>query len=112
MLRRWDEQLLAQKPDGWRVVGFRERVVMMRFGEVQVRQRLYKDEEGHGRFLLDEHLGLAPRQLATPAIAEKAVEVATEIGFVKTGELFESLTEGALSAMSIWRLLRDAGERR
>jgi len=112
MLQRWDDRLLAEKPDGWQGVGFRERVVMTRFGEVQVRRRLYKDEDGHGRFLLDEHLGLPPRQLATPAIAEKAVEVATEIGFVKTGELFESLTEGVLSAMSIWRLLQDTGARR
>ena len=112
MFQAWDDRLLAQQPAGWRVEGFRERVVMTRFGEVRIRRRLYKDEDGHGRFLLDEHLGLPPRQLATPAIAEKAIELATEIGFEKTGGLLASLTEGALSAMSVWRLLEQAGKRR
>ena len=53
LLRSWDDNLLEQKPAGWRVEGFRERTVMTRFGEVRIRRRLYRDEQGNGRFLLD-----------------------------------------------------------
>ena len=83
--------------------GFRERIVMTRFGEVRIRRRLYRDEQGAGRFLLDELLELPPRQLAVPVVAEKAIEMASEMGFRKTGEVLASLTGGALSAMSVWR---------
>ncbi len=111
LLRTWDDKLLEQKPMGWQVEGFRERTVMTRFGEVQIRRRLYRDEQGSGRFLLDELLELPPRQLAVPVVAEKAIEMASEMGFKKTGDVLESLTGGALSSMSVWRLLDKVGER-
>jgi len=110
LLQSWDDKLLEQKPAGWRVEGFRERTVMTRFGEVRIRRRLYRDEQGQGRFLLDELLELPPRQLAVPVVAEKAIEMASEMGFKKTGEVLASLTGGALSAMSVWRLLEQVGE--
>lgn len=111
LLRAWDDELLAHKPAGWRVEGFRERRVMTRFGEVRIRRRLYRDEQGRGRFPLDELLGLPSNQLAVPVVTEKAIEIATEIGFKKTGKLLESLTGGELSAMAVWRLLKRVGER-
>ncbi|HGG63541.1 MAG TPA: hypothetical protein ENK34_03110 [Rhodobacteraceae bacterium] len=112
LLQAWDDKLLAQKPRGWRVVGFRERTVLTRFGEVRIRRRLYLDEQGRARFLLDELLGLPPRQLAVSVVVvEKVIEVASEMGYRKTGEILASLTEGALSTMSVWRLLDQVGER-
>ena len=111
LLRSWDDALLEQKPAGWRVEGFRERTVMTRFGEVRIRRRLYRDEQGNGRFLLDELLELPPRQLAVPVVTEKVIEMASEMGFKKTGEVLASLTGGALSSMSVWRLLDRVGER-
>ena len=105
-----DEALYEQRPGGWRVEGKRERRVMTRFGEVQVRRRLYKDEEGKAHFLLDEYLHLPPRQLATPTVQEEVVKLSTEIGFEKTGKVLESLTGGVLSKMTVWRLLQQVGE--
>jgi hypothetical protein len=109
-LQALDEALYEQRPAGWRVAGKRERWVMTRFGEVRIQRRLYKDEEGKAHFLLDEYLHLPSRQLATPTVQEEVVKLATEIGFEKTGKVLESLTGGALSKMTIWRLLQQVGE--
>jgi len=56
-------------------------------------------------------LELPPRQLAVPVVTEKVIEMASEMGFKKTGEVLASLTGGALSSMSVWRLLDRVGER-
>jgi hypothetical protein len=64
-LKELDEALLGQRPADWRVVGFRERTLVARFGEVRFRRRLYRDEHGCYRFLLDEYLGLPAHQAAT-----------------------------------------------
>ena len=53
-----DEALYEARAGDWRVLGFRRRVLVTRFGEVEVRRRLYQDDHGGGCFLLDEHLGL------------------------------------------------------
>ena len=54
-LEALDEALYEQRPGDWRVVGFRERRVVTRFGEVSIRRRLYRDERGKYHQLLDEY---------------------------------------------------------
>ena len=41
-----EEKLFGERPAGWQVVGFRERTLVTRFGEVRIRRRLYRDEDG------------------------------------------------------------------
>ena len=63
-LERLEEELYEQRPAGWVVVGFRERVLVTRMGEVSLRRRMYRDESGGTHYLLDEHLGLKAYQKA------------------------------------------------
>ena len=65
-LAELEEALYKQRPVGWVVIGFRERVLVTRMGAVRLRRRLYRDERGEYHFLLDEHLGLRAYQGATP----------------------------------------------
>jgi hypothetical protein len=53
-LEALEEALFAHRPAGWRVVGFRERTLVTRFGEVCFRRRLYQDEGGRYHFHLSE----------------------------------------------------------
>ena len=57
LLRSWDDKLLEGKPAGWRMEGFRERTVMTRFGEMQIRRRLYRDEQGCGNLFSIRSIG-------------------------------------------------------
>ena len=38
-----EEKLYAARPKDWRVIGFRERTLVARFGDITVRRRLYQD---------------------------------------------------------------------
>ena len=109
-LRALDDELLRCKPNGWTVLGFRERTMVTRFGDVVVRRRMYRDTEGRTVFALDEYLGWRPRQLASPSITECVVEMATEMPFRKVSDTVSALTAGELSSRTAHRLLQSVGE--
>jgi len=104
-----DQALLDEKPAGWQVVGRRKRTIVTRFGEMTVERRLYRDEKQEERFLLDEALGLEPRQVATPEVKEAVVALAADVSFEKAAAHLRSLTGGVLSKSTVWRLLRRVG---
>ena len=53
-----------------RVVGFRGKTVEMLFGRLAIKRRLYRNNNGSYRFLLDEALGLGKSQRISPTLAE------------------------------------------
>lgn len=59
-LKELDDWLHFYAPPDWEVVGFRERTIVCRFGEVRVQRRLYRDSEGRYHFALDEYLEWEP----------------------------------------------------
>lgn len=103
--------LHGQAPPDWQVVGFRERTVVCRFGEVTVRRRLYRDGGGRYHFLLDEYLGWEPRQIATPSLQEAMVAVAARSSFREAAMVVEHLTAGVVSVMTVQRSVQRVGER-
>ena len=109
-LRALDDELLRYKPRGWTVLGFRERTMVTRFGDVVVSRLMYRDSEGRTVIALDEYLGWKPRQLASPSIAECVVEMATDMPFRKVSETVGALTAGELSSRTTHRLLQSVGE--
>ena len=109
-LRALDDELLRCKPSGWTVLGFRERTMVTRFGDVVVSRRMYRDSDGGTVFALDECLGWRPRQLASPSITERVVEMATEMPFRKVSDTVSALTAGELSSKTAHRLLQSVGE--
>jgi hypothetical protein len=105
-----EESLFAQRPRGWRVVGFRERTIVTRFGEVRLQRRLYQDRLGEYHFLLDEYLGLNASQAATPEMQAMCTNLCGEISFRKAADFMEQWMAGLLSHSTCWRLLQRTGE--
>lgn len=99
-----EEAMYEVRPAGWEVEGFRSRCLVTRFGEVHFKRRLYTDEQGRGRFLLDEYLGLPQKQLATGSVMEAVLTLSGEIGFNKASQQLSKLTAGVLSTATVWRL--------
>ena len=60
-------------------------------------------------FALDEHLGWGPRQQSSPSLTESMVSLANHLPFRVSDETVNDLTAGALSPMSVHRLLSDVG---
>lgn len=109
-LEELEEALFAQRSEGWEVVGFRERTLVTRFGEVRMRRRLYRDENGAYHFLLDEYLGLNAHQAATPEMQTICATLGGEMSFRTAAGLLERWLVGLLSPSTCWRLLQRTGE--
>ena len=89
-LRTLDDELLRCKPRGWTVLGFRDRTMVTRFGDMVVSRRMYRDSEGRTVFALDEYLGWKRRQLASPSITECVVDMALRCPLSSTGQAVSS----------------------
>ena len=109
-LEALDEALYEQRPREWAVVGFRERTVVTRFGEVRMRRRLYRDERGGYHQLLDEYLGLQAHQAATPEMQAICTIMGSEMSFRTAAGLLVRWQAGLLSSSSCWRLLQRTGQ--
>jgi len=105
-----EEALFEQRPAGWVVVGFRGRTLVTRFGEVRFRRRLYQDESGRYRYLLDEYLGLKAHQAASPEMQAICTSLSSEMSFRKAAEMIAQCLAGVLSPSSCWRLLQRTGK--
>ena len=55
-LKAIDERLLRERPKNWKVKRFCQRTLLTRFGKITVTRRLYLDDKGEYRFLLDEYM--------------------------------------------------------
>ena len=109
-LDKLEEKLYERRPAGWVVVGFRERVLVTRMGEVRLRRRLYRDESGRYHFLLDEHLGLKAYQGATPEMEALCTKMSGEMSFRKAADTLADWMAGLLSHSTCWRLLQRIGQ--
>lgn len=105
-----ENALFEQRPAGWDVIGYRERVLVTRFGEVRIRRRLYRDESGGYHFLLDEFLGLKAYQAATPEMQVLCTMLGGEMSFRKAADTLEEWLAGLLSHSTCWRLLQRTGQ--
>ena len=107
---RLEEALFTRRPRGWVVVGFRERRLVTRFGEVQIRRRLYWDGCGGYHFLLDEHLGLNAHQVATPEVQAMCTMLCGALSFRKAANFLRQWLAGLLTYSTCWRLLQRTGQ--
>ena len=109
-LEELEAALFEQRPAGWVVVGYRERVLVTRMGEVRLRRRLYRDQQGGTHFLLDEHLGLKAYQGATPEMQAICTKLSGEMSFRKAADTLGDWMAGLLSHSTCWRLLQRTGQ--
>jgi hypothetical protein len=110
VLEAIDKELAKTREKGLKIVGRRKRTVMTKFGPVVVNRRLYQNEDGNYRFLLDEALGLKTKTLATPTLEQTALYLASQMPFRQAAELLEKTSGGVLSHQMIHRILQEKGE--
>ncbi len=109
--QRLDEQLSAQRPATWGNRGFEERTLITQFGELRIKRRLYRDDQGRYHYLLDEKMGWPAHQMATPQLQTKVVKLATRMPFRSVCETVEDLSAGVLSTATIYRLMQKTAQR-
>ena len=105
-----DETLLKDKDKDLRVVGFREKTVEMLFGRLTIKRRLYRNNNGSYRFLLDEALGLGKSQRISPTLAEASAVLATHMPFRKVSEVIGLLLPTHISHMVVYNHFEKVAE--
>ena len=105
-LKAIDERLFHERPRSWMVKRFCQRRLLTRFGKVTVTRRLYLDEKGKYRLLLDEYMNWRPKQEATPSLTEALVDSSTYLSFRKVSREAAKYSAGVLSATTIHRILQ------
>jgi Uncharacterised protein family (UPF0236) len=96
LLAALEAWLHLARPVGYAVEGWRGRVLVTRMGDLRLRRRLYRAPDGRAHFLLDEHLGWTPRQVATPSVLALLVDWATDVSFAEAARKLAAATAGAL----------------
>lgn len=105
LLEEMDETLMREKGSQLQVKGFRRRCITTIFGDVRIRRRLYQDEKGRSRFLLDEAIGLRSRSQVSPKLEELAVYLCSHLPFEKSEKLLKALVPAGISHTTIHRLV-------
>ena len=101
----------AHRPTGYVAQGWRERTLVTRMGDVRVRRRRYRAPDGISHFLVDEHLGWLPGQVATPAFTALLVEWASDVPFRAAARRLAAVTAGAVSGSTAWRAVQQVAGR-
>ena len=102
------EKALLEMPD------FRTMEAAIIRATQEAARRYSKDRQsGAGRFLLDEVLGLEPRQRYSPLVQEFGIQLCTQVSYPAAAEWLDRVTCGAvrLSAMALWEDVQAAGAR-
>ncbi len=104
-LQQTEQKLFNEHDKTLHVKDIKQRTILTRFGEVNVRRRLYQDRDGKYHFLLDEHFNWRPNQLATPSLTSDLVDSAVKMSFRDACVEAEKYTAGVISASTVHCLL-------
>jgi hypothetical protein len=112
LLEGAEEALSQERPASWRVVATKERTLVTTVGALRLKRRLYRDEKGKPRMLLDEELGLPARVRVSPRLQGLAVSLCSQMPFASAAKALSDLLPSAPKAVTLHRLLGQIGERR
>ena len=112
-LRVCDLQLLALRDTAeYRVVNFGTTTIKTLMGEVPYTRRCYKKKTGGHVFLLDEVLGIREGYgLVSENLAEQIAIECSDKSFRKAASSISNLTGQSISAMGVWGILQQFGEK-
>lgn len=108
-LRRFDDELRGEVPKSWSLVDYRERTIITLFGKITYKRRIYLDEYGNTRNLLDEVLGITAYQRLTADAFSWIVYQAANISFAKTAKAFKDKTGTKITRQTVMRCVHKAG---
>lgn len=109
-LEAYDDRLFEERPRSWRSLGRPARTVVSVFGAVTYRRRLYEDEFGRRRYLLDELLGIPRRARFTPGALLWMVRRAARVSYRQAAADFGAMSRERVSAMCVWRAVQRQAE--
>ncbi len=105
-----DDALYERREPGWRVDGYRTRVVLTRVGPVPVRRRLYLVPSGKRRFLLDEAMGWTRGRVLSTSLQAIVLKLVAAMPYRKAVDLLGQLVSQSVGRMTLHRLVQVLGK--
>jgi hypothetical protein len=105
LLESVDKELMKEKEQSLKVECLKEHRITTVFGDVRVRRRLYRDNNGDYRFLLDEKMGRDKGCHISPKVKELATFVSSHCPFQRSEEILRAILPSGISHTTIHRLV-------
>lgn len=105
LLENIDEELMKEKDQSLKVECLKEHRITTVFGDVRVRRRLYRDNNGDYRFLLDEKMGLDKGCHMSCKVKELATFISSHFPFQRSEEILRAILPSGISHTTIHRLV-------
>lgn len=110
ILQGVDDRIQAVVPAGWKNTGREKRQITTCLGTVQFQRRLYRDETGKRRRVLDEILGLEKYSRYSLSVMQKGSFLASELAYREAADVLSWLIGDFISHSAIGRMVREVGE--
>jgi len=104
LLKNIDDELMKGKDESLKVECLKEHRITTVFGNVRIKRRLYRDNNGEHRFLLDEKMGLDKGCHLSPRVKELATFISSHFPFLRSEEILRAILPSGISHTSIHRL--------
>ena len=106
-----DDALYEGRDPGWRIDGYRTRVVLTRMGPVRVRRRLYvtAGAKHRRRFLLDEAMGWTRGRVLSPSLQAIVLKLVAAMPYRKAVDVLDQLVSQSVGRMSLHRQVQALG---
>lgn len=110
-LSKLDEEIFkTRNKKMYRYKGMKETSVKTVYGDVRYERRMYLDQEGHARYLLDELLEIKQTGQYSENLVEKILTTATKESYRGAAEQLSQTTGENLSHSAIWNVVNKVGE--
>lgn len=109
-IQTYDEVLVGQVPSSWKILDSKKRTLITLMGLITYTRRIYEDEYGCRRYLLDEVLGVTAYKRIEKGAFLWIVYRASDISYAKTARAFFDKTGVQISKQTVKRCVDKAGE--
>jgi len=110
VLQTVDDGVREEVSETWENTGRERRQVTTCLGTVQFKRRVYQDETGKRRKLLDEMIGLEKHSRYSLSVLQKGCYLASELAYREAGDVLGWLIGDHISHSAIGRMVRQVGE--
>ena len=109
LLQAVDDGIQEVVPETWGNTGREKRQMTTCLGTVQFKRRVYQDETGKRRKLLDEIVGLEKYSRYSLSVMQKGCYLASELAYREAGDVLGWLIGDYISHSAIGRMVREVG---
>lgn len=101
-----DNILMKKRSNDLRLIGFRERTLVTLFGNLILKRRLYRKEDGNYIFLLDDLLGLETGERVSDNVKEMIRDLSEKVSYREVSKVLEQFIPSHVAHQTVHRVVK------